>query len=219
MNMWHRSFSWRKFPLDSPAVGVRNEPSQAGEDAGTQAARPPTSSRSEQWHPGGGSGEESLSLPGSPLGWQRLPPMGAPLAGTPNLVSGSLPHSPSPWLALSPTLPGSLPTKPPTTPAQTDSGTSQKSRRDRDREKTLLLSSLGQWPGSEVGTGQGEDGPLVSLRTGGRRRRRPLFAVPRGEGPDLAWSASGLAGGRGASGCLLGSPPSPRSPFGQDSSL
>lgn len=30
-----------------------------------------------------------------------------------------------------------------------------------------------------------------------------LFAVPRGEGPDLAWSASGLAGCLGASGCLL----------------
>lgn len=42
------------------------------------------------------------------------PPWAHPLAGTPTLVSGSLPHSPSPWLALSPTLPGSLPSEPPT---------------------------------------------------------------------------------------------------------
>lgn len=33
----------------------------------------------------------------------------------------------------------------------------------------------------------------------GWRRRPRLFAVPRGEGPDLAWSASGLAGSPGAS--------------------
>lgn len=45
-----------------------------------------------------------------------------------------------------------------------------------------------------------------------RGGRQQLFAVPRGEGPDLAWSASGLAWSRGASACLPRSPPHPRSP-------
>lgn len=40
---------------------------------------------------------------------------------------------------------------------------------------------------------------------------RLYFAVPRGEGPDLAWSASGVAGSRGASGCLAWNPISPQS--------
>lgn len=117
------------------------------------------------------------------------PPWGHPPAGAPTLVSGSLPHSPSPWLALSPTLSGSLPTEPPTS-TRTDSGPSQKSRRDRAREKTLLSSSVGQWPGSEVGTGRGEDGPLVSLRTvGGGASRCLLFP----EGRDRIWPGVLLA--------------------------
>lgn len=108
-----------KFPLDSPVVGVRSEPPQAGEDAGTQVARPPTSSRSE--HPGGGSEGESLSLPGRPLRPGRdCPPWAHPLAGTPTLVSGSLPHFPSPWLASSPLCQGPCPLSLPPMPAQTD---------------------------------------------------------------------------------------------------
>lgn len=40
-----------------------------------------------------------------------------------------------------------------------------------------------------------------------------MFAVPRREGPDLAWSASGLAWSRRASSCLPRSPPRPLSPY------
>lgn len=136
------------------------------------------------------------------------PPWAHPLAGAPTLVSGSLPHSPSPWLALSPTLSGSLPTEPPTS-TRTDSGPSQKSRRDRAREKTLLSSSVGQWPGSEVGTGRGEDGPLVPLRTvGGGASCCLLFP----EGRDRIWPGALLAW-LGPWGFRLpaGGPPSPQS--------
>ena len=61
----------------------------------------------------------------APCVGRDCPPWAHPLAGTPTLVSGSFPHFPSPWLALFPSLPGSLPTEPPTN-ARTDrlSGTS-----------------------------------------------------------------------------------------------
>lgn len=198
-------------------------------------------SRRGRWNPGG-QAPYLLKVP--TVASRRREWGGEPVsAWKPPGLAETAPHGRThslallPWcLAHSPTLPnpgwpspplcqGPCPVSLPPAPTQTDSGPSQKSRRDRAREKTLLSSSVGQWPGSEVGTGRGEDGPLVSLRTvGGGASRCLLFP----EGRDRIWPGVLLAwlGPRGFR-LPAGEPAQPSVPVpfpagplpGQDSSL
>lgn len=197
---------------------MRREPSQAGEDAGTQVARPPdllkvptVASRRREW---GGEPVSAWKL----LGWREET---APHGGTPllALLPWCLAHSPT-LLTLAgplPTLSGSLPTEPPTS-TRTDSGPSQKSRRDRAREKTLLSSSVGSGQGLRWGLAEVKMAPWFPC--GRWEEAQAVVCCSQREGPDLAWSAW-PGWGLGASGCLLGARPalSPGPHPGQDSSL
>lgn len=125
-------------------------------------------------------------------------------------LPGLLAHSPSSCLSLSLTWPSGQGPCPLSISPKTIRGKTVPEPGWPEAGDTQGTLPRPPWGSQGPGWGKAELKEASWADSGGGGQQ--LFAVPRGEGPDLAWRASGLAWSLGASGCLPRSPPHTLSP-------